>query len=387
MKIVQPIGTIAGTAISRIAITLAEEFARQGHESTLVVWNRAKLDREIDPRVKIIETRIVGVSRRNLWTKFLRGVFKPLLGAQLFLVFFAPLISRQLQKKVLDKGDYDVAILHAHSVFGLRYIKMPYLVVAHSTKSKQLLKARFTWQNELLRHIYIRVYNGKRIGTVSDGIREDFIKHFAQNPKNLSTLNNPFDLDVIRARAEEAPEGGLPCEKYIVSLGRNDPQKRFDRLIRAYAKANIDEHLVILGRANENAELLKQVAAFDLKERVHFVGFKTNPFPFIKAAKILVVSSDYEGLPSTLIESLICGTPVVSTDCPSGPREILRGELSQWLAPVDDEARLARLIEEGVRSPYEVSNELVDRYDQAEIAKKYLAVLQEVFAGCRNDIG
>ena len=377
MKIIQPIGTIAGTAISKIAITLAEEFARQGHESTLVVWNRDKIERQIDPRVKIIRVNLIGVSRRNAWTKLLRLFFKPILGSRLFLVFMAPLISRQLQKKVLNKGNYDVVVLHAHAVFNFRFIKTPYLVVAHSTKSKQLLRGAGGWKRELLIRIYRQVYAGKEIVTVSNGIRTDFINEFGLKPDFMRTIYNPLDIKSILILAKENSDNNFSGKPYVIALGRNDPQKRFDRLIRIYAEANIKEDLIILGRANENSVLHDQVKSLGIKEKVHFLGFLENPYAYISRAKCLLMTSDYEGFGMVLAEALALGTPVISTDCPSGPKEILGSEFSDWLVPLDDEAQFARKLCKISKEPYSVPADCVEKFDKRVIATKYIEHIKD----------
>jgi glycosyltransferase involved in cell wall biosynthesis len=377
MRIVQPIGTIAGTAISKIAITLAEEFAKQGHESALVVWNRDKISRKIDPRVKIIRTNLIGVSRRNILTKLLRIFFKPILGPRLFLVFMSPIISRQLQKKVLDKGLYDVVILHAHSVFNFRHIKTPYLVVAHNTKSKQLLNVRGSWKKAWLLKIYRQVYAGKQVVAVSEGIRQDFIENFGLSAGFLSKIYNPLDIDGIRERAKENPDGAVLSVPYVIAIGRNDRQKRFDRLVRVYAQADIKEDLVILGRAGESKELLAQVRVHGVEAKVHFLGFKSNPYPFLAKAKCLLMTSDYEGFGMVLAEALALGTPVISTDCPSGPREILGGKMDDCLIPVDDEGLYSRRLLQMMQKPLDVENNIVDRFNQAKVATEYLKVLQQ----------
>ena len=104
--------------------------------------------------------------------------------------------------------------------------------------------------------------------------------------------------------------------------------------------------LVLLGKGkgDEEARLRKMIEDMGLAERVILPGYQTNPYPFIRHAKALILTSDAEGLPRALIESLLLGTPVVSVDCPSGPREILAGELADFLVTREDEAALADAI-------------------------------------------
>jgi glycosyltransferase involved in cell wall biosynthesis len=373
MKIVQPIGTLAGTAISRIAITLAEEFARQGHESILVVWNRDKIEFEIDPRVKIIRCALMGLSRRHPGTKLLRLLIKTVVGPQLFLVFMAPLISRQLQKKVLDRIEHDIVVLHAHSVFGFRRISSPFVVVVHSLKSRQLLGGKAAWKKGWLRRFYRNVYSGKHLITVSDGIGTDLRTEFGVVPASQRTIYNPLNIEAIRAKAAAAE---VSYENYVIAVGRNTPAKRFDRLLRVYAAAQIPQKLLILGRADENKQLRELAHSLLLEGKVEFLGFQANPYPYIASAKCLLLTSDFEGFGMVIVEALALGTPVIATDCPCGPREIMAGEMDDCLIPVEDEELFAARLVQMMHSPVEVRESSVSRFELAHVGSRYIEVLE-----------
>src|SRR5690606_32684391 len=118
--------------------------------------------------------------------------------------------------------------------------------------------------------------------------------------------------------------------------------------------------LVLLGKGkgDQEARLRDSISELGLADRVMLLGYKTNPYPYIKNARALILTSDAEGLPRVLIEALLLGTPVISVDCPSGPREILRGVLSDFLIPMEDESALASAIARMDRAPVEVTPEL-----------------------------
>jgi glycosyltransferase involved in cell wall biosynthesis len=99
---------------------------------------------------------------------------------------------------------------------------------------------------------------------------------------------------------------------------------------------------------------------------VTVAGFRENPFPWYANAAACVLSSDREGMPNVLIESLICGTPVVSTDCPSGPREVLIGELSRWLVPSGDAAALAQKMREVIEVPPKIDAAILERFSKEQ---------------------
>jgi glycosyltransferase involved in cell wall biosynthesis len=114
-------------------------------------------------------------------------------------------------------------------------------------------------------------------------------------------------------------------------------------------------------------ELQALIDRFGLAKQVIVCPFRTNPYPLIANARLLVLSSDREGLPNVLIEALICHTPVVSTDCPSGPREILQ----QPLVPCGDAVALAKALVEALDSPAPLSHLDLTSYLPSEVASKY----------------
>lgn len=109
-----------------------------------------------------------------------------------------------------------------------------------------------------------------------------------------------------------------------------------------------------------------------LEDKVVILGFKKNPYPYIKNAKCLVLSSEREGLPTILIESLILGTPVVSTNCISGPSEILTGELSKYLAKVNDSNDLALKMKQIIKNNIIIKDEYIAKFSENNIIEQYL---------------
>ena len=182
---------------------------------------------------------------------------------------------------------------------------------------------------------------------VSRGVAESVRRSLGVDPKRVRTIYNGVPADSVwrLAQAEVAhpwfAEGEPPV---ILSVGRGAPQKDYPTLVEAFGRARrkVNARLVILGRLSAPfRERLKSLARHHgVDEDLGFVDFDENPYRYMRRAGLLALSSCWEGLPTVIIEALACGTPVVSTDAPYGPREIL----GRWgdLPPVGDAPALAR---------------------------------------------
>ena len=179
----------------------------------------------------------------------------------------------------------------------------------------------------------------------------DVFKYRLPKSTQLDCIYNPVDFGRLWAYAQEKPAVGLQ-EPYIIAVGRLEQQKRIDRLLQAYARSKVQasHKLLILGEGSLRQTLLTQVRELGLDGRVIMPGNVPNPHPDVMHADFLVLASDHEGFPMVLIEALALGKPVVSTDCATGPNEIIRHEHNGLLVPVDDVPALAsamnRLLED-----------------------------------------
>lgn len=191
-------------------------------------------------------------------------------------------------------------------------------------------------------------YDG--IAALNRHMAEEATALFDGHLRNVFVLPNAIDIDRIRenAAAREAP----PCVgPYIVSVARLDEiQKDHRTLLRAYAQlaatpeGALKEDLVIVGDGGFRAELEALAAELGVGKRVHFTGYRNNPHAVVAGASALVLSSRYEGMPMVLLEALALGKPVISTDCPTGPREILDDGKFGLLVPIGDVDTMAQAI-------------------------------------------
>jgi glycosyltransferase involved in cell wall biosynthesis len=214
---------------------------------------------------------------------------------------------------------------------------------------------------------YRRLYGARPLIAVSDGVAADLRGALGLPNSRIERIYNPFDFAEIRARAAEpAP---LPNDPYVVHVGRFAAQKRHDVLLDAWTRLDVPHRLVLL--TAPDGRLTQMIEERGLARRVTVAGFQTNPYPWIAGAKLLALSSDHEGLPSVIIEALAVGTPVVSTDCPSGPREILGSALSECLVPVGDPAALALAIGRALADPPDVARVDLTPYALETVAAAY----------------
>lgn len=187
---------------------------------------------------------------------------------------------------------------------------------------------------------------------VSEGVRRDLARFLHIAPEAIDVAYNPIVTNELLHAKHEAPHPWLDDNgaQVVVAVGRLARQKDYPTLIRAFALVRAEQpaRLLILGEGSERAALEALVAELELDEDVAMPGNVGNPASSIARAAAFVLSSRFEGLPSVLIEALPFGVPVVATDCPSGPREILAEGRHGCLVPVGDAAALADAIVEAL---------------------------------------
>lgn len=198
-----------------------------------------------------------------------------------------------------------------------------------------------------IRYIYrIRKrLKGKRILCVSQGINK-FTKECCRSSiRSIHTLYNPFDIENT-VKLSNYPIKENNFGDYVIFVGRLENQKRIDRLLKTFSLLkNKSINLLIMGEGHLLQELKSLANDLNVDNRVIFTRFEINPYPLMKQARCLVLTSDHEGFGNVLVESLIVGTPAISIDCPSGPDEILTGELSKYLIHSYDEKVIAERID------------------------------------------
>jgi len=215
----------------------------------------------------------------------------------------------------------------------------------------------------------------------SQGMLDDLIANFRIPSHKIRRIPNPLPLAWIRQHAQapvQHPWFAAGQPPVILSVGRLERAKDFATLIRAFAKvhAEQDARLLILGEGSMRPQLETLVQELGLSECVALPGFDPNPFRFMARAQVFVMSSIYEGFPNALVQALACGCPVVSTDCPSGPSEILAGGAYGYLVPVGDVDALALSILKTLRGEarYPPAG-WIEQFHEAVVSRCYLEAL------------
>lgn len=232
----------------------------------------------------------------------------------------------------------------------------------------------------ILRHLY---RHADRIVTLTEGARRDLVQNFAVPDTIVSAMltNAVIQPAMVNRIARWDGEAGREND-LIVCVGRLSPEKDQRTLIHAMTLLPSDRpwRLAFIGEGAERSSLEAFARSHGLAERIVFAGQVDDPIAWMMRARVAVCSSIYEGLCNAIIEALACGTPVVSTNCPYGPREILQGGRYGTLTPVGDAAAMAAAIEKTLIAVPDRQS-LMTRglhYTAARAAERFLEIVTEL---------
>jgi glycosyltransferase involved in cell wall biosynthesis len=387
--------SLTAGGVARVMLQLAQAFVDRGHTVDLVLCRRHGAFMGLLPP----QTRVLELKARSVWVSRLLLILRNFAAIRVLalpvlfslkppksLAFLPDLIHYLRQEK-------PAVLLSAKTHSNLVALWATQLaktsnrvVISERTTLSDIIKISRKWRWRFILPVLAHEYpKAGGIITVSNGVKEELALHTGLPPQKITTIYNPVLTQKIREKSLESinhpwfqKNGPTPI---ILGVGRLVPQKDFSILIKAFSRVRQSQpaHLVIIGEGRQRSELEALSQSLGVDKDVWMPGFADNPYAFMRVASVLVLSSICEGLPNVLLEALACGCPIVSTDCPSGPSEILKNGTVGPLVPVGDVQALEKAILSTLKTP--PSKTLLQAratdFDIREISRQYLSVLLE----------
>ena len=325
------VDSLAGGGAERVMLNLANEYIKHGYKVDLVLAHKQGdyLD-DVDPNIRIIDLSVT-----RFWT------------------YFFPLIKYfRLEKPDVMLSATTILNLLAIMTKLLSCVKVRLVVSEHINITS--FAETGTLQRPKVVKMLIKWFYPKsdQIIAVSNGAAKS-LSQFSGVPlaQIKAIYNGVIDSEKLHLSQEKVSHEWFGSqqahEPVIVAVGRLEAQKDYSMLLNAFAivRKVRNAKLLVLGEGELRAELENKAIKLDINQDVLFYGFESNPFKFLANANVFALSSQYEGLPTVLIEALACGCPVVSTNCPSGPEEILeQGRFGELVKVGDENAFAAALL-------------------------------------------
>lgn len=334
-----------GGGIEVVTVRYMNKFIEKGYHVDLYIdYNMGKeniREKEIDKRIKIKYLKSEKISKIIYKLRTL-GKTQKIFNIPLYiLVLVSDFFVWQRENKIIQKENYDTTIsFFQYLPSYITKVRGPkHMIFLHGSVTQYFEGIKKYFKNSFFKKLNRFDY----ICTVSDEMRIQLKKIFPDLKNEQITVYNPIDFEIIERKSEDfsnidKKEEELLNSSYICSVGRIDEgQKDFKTLISAYTelykKKKISEKLFLIGDGPDKENLEKIVNDLGIENNILFLGKKSNPYIWVKNSKLFILSSKFEGLPTVLIESLILNTPTISSDCLTGPKEILEngkyGELFQ----------------------------------------------------------
>lgn len=359
--------SLGGGGAERTVIQLANSFVEQGLKIHLGVCDlhgdKAKLLSEVSPKIELVNFNCGRVMNSITPLKIKMKAEQ-----------YDCLIATQTHTNIVAGIAKKLADVQTRLIF--REVSTPSKNMKLQGIAKFVLKTLVNWTYPM----------AQQVVCVSKGVEADFREYYRYKSNNLSTIYNPVldDAYFEKLKAPVTHPFFAPENKVILAVGRLTEAKNFGFLIRSF-KVLHDQHadtrLIILGEGELRTEFETLVAALGLKDAVDLPGFDANPYAYFKYASLFVLSSNWEGLPGVLIQALASKIKVVSTNCPSGPMEILDYAKFGLLVECNDQAGLTLSMHQAIFADYVHYSEgdfeaHIQQFHKHTVLKQYLSIME-----------
>ncbi len=368
MKILLVINSLEGGGAERVACTLAEYWRSRGHDVTIVTIHGGPIAYDLDPGITLLSLE----SRR-----LMRGPGR---------IALVPVCAWELARLIRSlRPDATISFLARSNLIHIltRQFgnKNPVYISERSFSEAEYVGPR-RLVGTLVSHLYPLATN---IIAISDGVKRSLVQ-LGVPESTIITIYNPQSLATIRSEVEKSREPRRSPEFRIAMAGRLDDPKDYATLLDAVAvlviKRKLDVRLVVCGDGPHKARLHDKARVLGIGESVEWRGWVDHIHAEMAACDVFTFASTYEGFGNVLVEAMASGLPIVATDCPGGPREILEGGKYGFLVPMRDHVAIADAVERLAKDPslYEDYKQRAltraEAFDVTTIGERYLSVLR-----------
>ena len=322
-KIVFLINSLEGGGAERVVSTLLNSLVEEYVCYLILMEN--KISYKLDNRINVINLN--EKSNQNGIVKLIK------------IPIIAYRVSKIIKQYELNQV---ISFLHrANYVNVISGLFSNYKVIISERIASSSMYSDNSMTSKVSKFLIKNLYNkSDLIISVSNAIESDLKNNF--NIKNKQVvIYNPYDIENINRLAQEPIDYEINKEKSIITAGSLGKRKNHALLIKSFSMLDDEAYkLYVLGQGEDGQHLKTLVKVLNIESRVVFLGFDSNPYKYLSKCSIFVLSSNSEGFPNVLAEAMVCGCSVISTDCLSGPREILAPN-SDVVFPLKDDIELA----------------------------------------------
>lgn len=349
------LNSFAGGGAERVCLNLAEQLYKQGIESEFITIFNKKPDYDIPDYIQIFCLKIEDKALECF--EIIKKIPKvnAYISGKKYVLITAHVQPSQFLASLTTVGRKCLYVMHGSQ---------------HMTEKKS------SWLYKTGLKLFLRK---KKVVTVSEGLKSELTNEYGIPSESIITIYNPCPLSGTNNMPKSASPYG---RKYILVMGRLEKEKNPMGALDLYNKGKIYEKydLIYLGQGSLEDELKRRIGEYKLNNHVYLAGFKKKSAQWIMNASLLLSCSKYEGLPMNIVEALVYKVPVVAVDCRYGPREILTGDLAQYLInPEERPTESIKIIWSALEHYPKITAEYYEKFNVELIVQIYMSVWNNFF--------